>query len=62
MFSSVTLKSFMGVDLDEVKIKDERLPLFYINLLNLVGKHASSLLVLLFGKYAYFYGMTKELK
>lgn len=52
----------MGVDLDEVKIKDERLPLFYINLLNLVGKHASSLLVLLFGKYAYFYGMTKELK
>jgi hypothetical protein len=62
MYSSVILKCFMGVDGDQFKIKDEKLALFFLHLLDRVGKAASSLPVLLFGKYAYLWSMTKNLK
>ena len=55
VFGTVISKCFMGVNQDQIKIKNERLPTFFIELLNKIGKQATTIPVLLLGKYAYFY-------
>ena len=62
IFSSVILKCFMGIDENHVKIKDERLPMFLIAMINSLATADITIPVLLFGNLAYKYPLTKQLK
>ena len=62
IFSSVILKCFMGIGENYVKIKDERLPIFLIAMINSLATADITIPVLLFGKLAYKYPLTRQLK